>query len=53
MLKAREILGKFFANLIGRNGGTEEEALPKPEENLEQVDQTLERVKMPQLEVID
>ena len=50
--KARQVLGKFFTNLIGRNGGTEQE-VPKPEENVEQVDQTLEHIKMPQVEVID
>ena len=52
MNKARQLLGKLFTSLIGRNGGTEQE-VPKPEENLEQVDQTLERIKMPQVEVID
>jgi hypothetical protein len=32
--KARNLLGKFFRKLIGRNGGTEED-LPKPDENVE------------------
>jgi hypothetical protein len=46
--RAKGILGKFFSKLIGRNGGTaEDQDIPKPDENLEQVDAELEKIKMP------
>lgn len=49
--KAKEALGKFFSKLIGKNGGTID--VPKPEEVVEKVDDELEKVQMPKVEVVD
>ena len=49
--QAKSLLGKFFSKLIGREGGNG--GTPLPEENLEAVDNALEGIKMPQVEVYE
>ncbi len=50
---AKNFLGKFFSRLIWKNGGTNTEDVPAPDENLQTVDEELEKIKMPIVEVVD